>query len=395
MKSKYVLIAAAAMLALNGRAQVTSVDAEVDAELNQLYSGQAGAVTTQRAQPVQQAPVYQQAVQQAPQPVYQQPITQQSALMQIQKQPTTLIEASPLTESRADSLRKGRQEEEVRTEARIVEKLESSRLEDEKRRASILFGDKFDSLQNHQQAAPLAPAVQPAPLLQQPQQAAPVAPAPQPIIIQQEAKEDTRDVVREEIRAALDAENNAVTSPVEVRYFGGFVGITEYPDVKNIKSNYSLGAAFGTKYDQLIVEGSFLYSNFTADINNYYRYSVDNYDINQYTGAMTAKYQMFAGIIRPVLGGTIAYSYRKFTLTNSRNGVSEDTGNSHAVDLGVVTGADLEFSPKVSIGLDFRYLFNLSSRVNANYANSTYGYVGTPVEKLSYYVMGIVGRVNF
>lgn len=385
MKSKYVLIAAAAMLALNSRAQVTSVDADVDAELNQLYSGQAGAVAPQRAPQVQQLPVYQQ-------PVYQQPVTQQSALMQIQKQPTTLIEASPLTESRADALRKGRQEEEVRTEARIVEKLEASRLEDEKRRASILFGDKFDSLQNQQQPAPMSPAA-PAPLLQQ--QPAPVAPAPQPIIIQQEQKEDTRDVVREEIRAALDEEKDAITAPVEVRYFGGFVGITEYPDVKNIKSNYSLGAAFGTKYDQLILEGSFLYSNFTADINNYYRYTVDSYDINQYTGAMTVKYQMFTGIIRPVLGGTIAYSYRKFTLTNAWNGVSEDTGNSHAVDLGVVTGADLEFSPKVSIGLDFRYLFNLSSRVNANYANSTYGYVGTPVEKLSYYVMGIVGRVNF
>ena len=58
-----------------------------------------------------------------------------------------------------------RQDEEMKTESRIVEKLEQSRMEDEKKRASVLFGDKFDNLQN-------APAAQTAPQM---------APAPQPV----------------------------------------------------------------------------------------------------------------------------------------------------------------------------------------------------------------------
>ena len=62
------------------------------------------------------------------------------------KQPTTVIEASPLTESKAETIRKARQDAELATEQTIVEKLEMSRMEDEKRRAEVLFGDKFNSL---------------------------------------------------------------------------------------------------------------------------------------------------------------------------------------------------------------------------------------------------------
>jgi len=401
MDKKIFLFLASLLAGTAVYSQVTSMDADVDAELNQLYSGQAvgsaGSVPQQNLQLPPAAPAPAQSVSQAP--VYQAaPVTQQSALMQIQKQPTTLIEASPLTESRAEAIRKGRQEEELRTEAKIVEKLEQSRMEDEKKRAAILFGDKFDALQNSHQAppAPVAPLQAPVQPMQAP--LAP-APAPAPIILQNE-KEDTRDVVREEIRAALDDEKNAITAPVEVRYFGGTVGITEYPDTSEIKSNFAFGAAFGTRYDQLLVEGSFLYSNATVDIINYARGRMtDSYDVNQYTGAMSAKYQMFSGVVRPVIGGTIAYSYRRFTLNNNNyyygSSGSEDTGNSHAVDLGVIGGADLEFSPKFSLGAEFKYMFNLSSRVNAKYPNSTYGYVGTPIEKLNYYVMGLTARVNF
>ena len=104
---------------------------------------------------------------------------------------------------------------------------------------------------------------------------------------------------------------------------------------------------------------------------------------------------MLGGVVRPVLGGLIAYSYRKFTLTNGLMGQSEDTGYSHAVDLGVNAGVDIEFSPKFSLGLDMKYMFNMSSRVTSNYQNSSYGYVGTPIEKLQYYIAGISARVNF
>ena len=369
--------------------QSQNIDMDVDSEIDSLYQAPAPAAA-RKASPSAGSAVFTQTV----------VVPQQQVQQSVQKQPTTLVEASPLTESKADAIRKNRQNEEMNTETRIVEKLEQSRMEDEKKRAAVLFGDKFDALQNGQQApAPMAPAVQ-------------VAPAPQPvqpIYVEQkrepvvaapavEEKETlSRDAVREEVRAALDEDSKAVVAPVELRYFGAYAGIGEYPDVKNVKGNYTLGAAFGTRYEYFMVEGAFMMSNYGVDVNNYTYggYRMDSYDVNQYQGSLTAKYQMLGGMVRPIIGGTIAYSYRKYALTNSYTNASQDTGNSQAIDLGINTGIDLEFSPKFSLGVDFRYMFNMSSKITSNYSNSSYGQIGTPLEKLQYYTTGIWARVNF
>ncbi len=368
MYSTLLILALVSSTLAHAQVESKSIDSEVDSEIDSLYVPQSNKVTQSRSR--QGNAVVNQTV----------VVPQQQS--NYQKQPTTFIEASPLSDSKADMIRKSRQNEEMNTETRIVEKLEQSRMEDEKRRAAVLFGDKFDNL-NGAHAAP----VQQAPIVQ------PIQPA-QPVYI--EPKETlSRDAVREEVRAALSEDDTAVTAPVETRYFAGIAGIGEYPDVKNVKGNYSLGAAFGTRYDYLLVEGSFLMSNYSVDLNNFSNGRRDDYDVNQYQGAITAKYQLLGGVVRPVLGGLIAYSYRKFSLTNGFSGQSEDTGYSHAIDLGVDAGVDIEFSPKFSLGLDMKYMFNMSSRVTSNYQNSSYGYVGTPIEKLQYYIAGISARVNF
>ncbi|OFZ29827.1 MAG: hypothetical protein A2622_11480 [Bdellovibrionales bacterium RIFCSPHIGHO2_01_FULL_40_29] len=374
---KYMLFLTLVMVSAQALAQVESqsIDIDVDSEIDQLYVQPES--TTKKSN-------------KATSFVSQTVVVPQN--QQVQQQPTTFIEASPLSDSKADAIRKYRQDEEMRTESRIVEKLEQSRMEDEKKRAAVLFGDKFETIQS---GAPAQATVQ------APVQAAPVVQQQvQPIVIE-ENEELTRDAIREEVRAALEDDATAIVAPVETRYFSGIAGIGYYPDVKNVKGNYSLGAAFGTRFDYFMVEGSFLMSNYGVDVNNYSAvgyggyYQVDSYDVNQYQGAMTAKYQLMSGMVRPVLGGLISYSYRKYALTNSYMGSSEDTGNSHAIDLGVNAGVDLEFSPKFSIGFDFKYMFNMSSRVNSNYPNSSYGYVGTPLEKLQYSISSIVARVNF
>src|SRR5438045_3203689 len=58
-------------------------------------------------------------IQSSPQATAQAPV--------VVSQPTTYVEATPLEESRADRLRKARQDTEVQTEQKIVEKLEQSR----------------------------------------------------------------------------------------------------------------------------------------------------------------------------------------------------------------------------------------------------------------------------
>jgi len=384
----YILAALSIAPAMSLAQQGANFDAEVDQELDQMYANKqaAGSVSGNAGNGSQPIYILNQAT----------PTSNATAqAQQVQKQPVTLIQSSPLVESKAEMMRKSRQDAEVQTEQKIVEKLEASRLEDEKRRADVLFGNKFDQMQgastqikaensnvsvNTNQAATQAPVIV---------QAA-------PIVTPVEPKENIRDLVREEMRASMVVEESA---PVEVKYFSAIAGIGDYPDVKNVRGNYAFGAAFGTKYDSLVVEGSFMLSNYTVQqvdccASSYYPTLID---ANQYQAAVAAKYQLMSGLVRPVLGGLVSYSYRKYDWTNNYNysgynyGTSSD---SHAVDLGVTAGVDLELSKKFALGFEYRYMFNLSSRVD-NQAIVTGPQYGTPMEKLSYYTMAIAAKVNF
>ncbi len=414
---KHVLLTAvlSLMAAPSFAARSQAVDSEVDAEIDQMYinrgapsSVSAGTIAPQGATAGQ--PIY--IVNQATPSSTAQASNQTSSLglgqgSLVQKQPTTYIEASPLKKSRADQIREARQQVEADTETKIVEKLEVSRMEDEKRRADVLFGEKFNQMGQVQQPeqpaviiAPLAPvaapvAVTPVPVVVAPTQVAAVSPA------------DTRDVVREEVRTALDAEKKAIIAPTSQKYFSALAGIGEYPDVQNVRGNYILGASFGTKFeDAYAVEGSFMYSNFTVakvDGASYFyqnQYAPTLVDVQQYGVSMAVKYYLLNGMVRPILGGAAQYSYRTFSWSAENYGGYSSQGgsdaNSQAIDLGIVTGADFEFSPRFTLGADFRYMFNLSSRVsqgNGGFLN-TQAY-GTPIEKLQYWNLSLAARVSF
>lgn len=402
MKKYFYILAALSLAPVAALAQ--TLESDVDAELDQMYSSVQAAPVT--------APV--QAVAPAATPISGQPIyilnqatpTSNAQLQQtqVQKQPTTVIEASPLGESSAERIRRSRQDAEVQTEQRIVEKLEQSRMEDEKRRANILFGDKFNQLNNNEQQQ--APQVQ---------QAQPVQVQVQQV---EEPKENTRDIIREELAAAMKVEEDAALAPLETKYVAGILGIGDYPDTRQVKGNYALGVAFGTKYDNFVIEGSFLYSNYTVEGQGYYSggnaygnrygnpygysygnaglYVPDTIDVQQYSGSLAAKVQLFSGIIKPVFGGLVSYSYRGYSWDNKSYGyVNDTTANSSAIDIGAVVGADLEFSPKYSLGIDYRYMWNLSSRINGGNTWMSGPQYGTQLEKLQYYVMSLVARVNF
>jgi len=113
MNKPLSLVLVLSVLSTMGYAQ-SNLDAEVDAELNQMYSAKKAEPSTvtipsesSAAGAATHAPV-------TAQPVYiLNQATAQPAQIAVQKQPTTLIEASPLTESRAESLRKARQDAET------------------------------------------------------------------------------------------------------------------------------------------------------------------------------------------------------------------------------------------------------------------------------------------
>ena len=317
----------------------------------------------------------------------------------VQKQPEVIIEASPLSASKVTEIKKNRQDAELATEAKIAEKLEQSRLEDEKRRVEALFGDKLSTSKETSSTTVTAPAVTTATT------AAPIVSqtivAPQPIVVavpvveKTEQKALSKEDIREEVRAVLAAEETA--SPVvEQRYFSANAGIGQYPDYQNITGNYSLGAAFGTRYDFFLVEGAFALSNFTIDDALYVTNSGilvrDSYEMNQYQGSLSTKYQLLGGLVRPVVGGMISYSYRKYsTATSFTTGqVGEDIANSHAIDLGLIAGVDFELNSKTSLGVDFKYQFNLANKLSGRPAQGA-----TPLEKLQYFTTGVFARVNF
>ena len=61
----------------------------------------------------------------------------------VQEQPLTIVESSPLREARGDQMRKARLSVESQTETKIVEKLESARIDDEKARQERVLAAPF------------------------------------------------------------------------------------------------------------------------------------------------------------------------------------------------------------------------------------------------------------
>lgn len=342
-------------------------------------------------------------------------VVPQPAAVEVQKQPVTVVEATPLSVSNAEGMRKSRQEEEMKTESKIVEKLESSRLEDEKRRADVLFGNKFQALEQKPVVVEAQPVVvQPAVVA--PVQVAPavvaqpqVVPSSQvaPQVIIEDKNSLTREEVREEMRAVLDEDKEAdlTGNMFESKYMAITAGMVSYPTLtESIRAGYSLGAAIGTSYDNLLVEVGFNYGQsemwayYPVNSGWGYQNGVSEFRMNQYQGYLASKFQFMNGVIRPNVGGILAYTYRTY-VTNSiamdDRGVwvPEGTqfGTSNAVDLGLTAGVDFAVSKTISLGADLKYmLFNVMNSANGNRSP---GY--KTAERENHFIFGAAARFNF
>jgi outer membrane protein W len=327
-----------------------------------------------------------------------QPQTQRVLILnrtqQVQQQPITNVEATPLTDSRASQLRRAREDAEVATEQKIVEKLEQSRLEDEKRRADALFGNRLDNqnqnVQLQQEAIPV----------QQPQMV-------QVIPVQQENKESLSDVKEEiisSVREELKSQNES-EKPKDKMFIGGIIGVTEYQDAVNVESNESLGLTVGSRLDdKFIVEGSFLYSNhFIDDVTSGYRYSFVYDELDQYNFIVAAKYAPKFGRISPQIGGLVSYTHRKYAEVNYRssyivdNNYISNESETDAFDMGVSVGLDIEIGENFVLGVEYKYITNLTSKSDSRFLNDYYSYydLGTPLEEFDYSTFGIVAKIQF
>lgn len=330
-----------------------------------------------------------------------------------QNQPTTTVEAAPLKDSRADILRKSRQDMESQTESKIVEKLEESRLQDERSRADRIFGNgNKEKESNKEQAAQPAPT--PAPVQVQPAPTpAPVAEKAEPkvvpvVIVQKEKVEKTiekdvsedRKSVHEEIREALAEAKQAEKVETNSYYIGGKVGISEYPSASNVRGTGAAGFTVGFVTDEHIVtEGGFTYSTYDLEVvSPYYVSAYPPFKgVTQYNFDLGVKYQFLSGRLRPTAGVLGAVTYRKYA-DKQYYYVQSNDASTTALDIGLTAGLDIQVTSSFLIGLDFKYLTNLVNRQDSNYQQSfVYPQFqqGTPLEKLDYYSATLSGKVLF
>jgi hypothetical protein len=368
---KMGMLAVLVLASATGWAQ-KSFDDEVNSELDSMY--QQRHETQIQAQNLPQSSVQ---------------VNVQSA---VQKQPTTVIEASPLTESRVEKMRRARQDSELQTEQKIVEKLEMSRIEDEKKRSEVLFGDRFNQLSGQ-------PSAQPAPVV-----VAPPNPEIQVKSASNELPEEKldREAIHEEVTAALEEQKLKDVSPKKT-YISAMGGLGVYNN-QNIQSEGAAGVGIGMKVnDHLMAEVQFNFSEYKVTLPyslptynyGYTTYTPVTQDLKQYQGVAEIKYALFSGTLRPVLGVAGAYTYRSYTSNLSNLGNYGSSSN--AMDAGPLAGVDMDLFDNFTLGFEARYMWNIYNQTQSNNGNNTLVTTGSSVtpESLGYFVMGLTGRLMF
>lgn len=276
---------------------------------------------------------------------------------------------------RADELKKNRQRAEIETEMKATEKIEESRLSDERRRSEALFGDRLRNSES--------PEPQMAPVIIQP------APAPAPVGI-------GRDELREDLKTILSEKEEEekqikALQPQSKSYFIGMMGLTEFPKAENIQGSGVFGLGLGVEAkERLLVEGMFQYASYQS---NYIWLK----NIEEYSGSLAVKMQFSKGSVRPLAGAIAIYSYRTYTDTYQQYqyqyGGGSQQSRVNALDMGVLGGAQFDLTDDFALGTEFRYLWNLTSKSDGYYP--TYFPNSEPLDNLSHYAFVITGRFNF
>ncbi|PIT98727.1 MAG: hypothetical protein COT74_13590 [Bdellovibrionales bacterium CG10_big_fil_rev_8_21_14_0_10_45_34] len=299
--------------------------------------------------------------------------------------PDGYVEDTPLKSSRADRFRKKRIETEQNTENTLVERLERERLRSERDRQKNLLKrleakkraieDNDEDQQEAEYQYPLANTKSRAAYVQ-----------PIPVVEQSYVEESYRDSSDDEMRF----------------YVGGRAGVADYPSADNVRGVYALGASAGLEIDkQLMVEMGFTLSSYDVQtpyplgyfpgVNPFFTPYLRQMD--QWNISGEGKYRILRSKVSPVLGAAISYTRRAY---KDINPVIMPQITSQAYDFGLLAGADLSLGNSFAVGLDFRYFFNLTNRVDQPVSYQ----IVTPVdqnsiESLSYYIFSLNSRFSF
>lgn len=326
--------------------------------------------------------------------VVQQPVVQQPVLIQEEmvKQPTTVIEATPLTTSKADELRRAREQTEIDTEQKIVEKLEESRIQAEKARQQAILGSFSEATsEKKEEPAPQPQSqVQPQPQVimvtpQNPQAASEAEKAP--------SLDEVRNAVREELSAVAPKEESKKAK----NYFSGSVGMIDY-DSADIRTVGAVGASFGKLFDERwAAEFSIGGANAYVDESEFLYRKMDQLSLGG-----GARFFILTGRVQPSVGFLVSYVHRNYSeFRDSAIGYSLGVGelSSWAIDYGLSIGLDFAMSDNLTLGMEYKYINNLTYEYDDEVLNTAsyrnyYGYF-EPLEERSSDFLGFSVKYLF
>lgn len=316
---------------------------------------------------------------------------------QVQEQPMTVVQESPLAVSPAENMRRKRQDVEAATEDGIVQALEKARMEDEIRRREKFNGAIGTGSEATQPSNTIVQPIMPQQQLPPPVVVAPAAPIVTVVEERREEKPEEEKVdVRTEVRAALAEANAEKPADTSNYYISGLVGMGKYPDVVNVRGNVVTGFALGmVTNERVVAEGSFMYGEYELEnihySGGYNPYGSNFFDIRQYNISAALKYQLLPGKLRPNVGAVVSYTRRTFT-----DFYDFELRNSDAFDAGLLAGIDLQLTDSLAIGFDFRYLMNVAFREDSQHRQSfVYPRALNQVEEQDYYMGSLAAKFTF
>ena len=167
-------------------------------------------------------------------------------------------------------------------------------------------------------------------------------------------------------------------------------GVNMFPRVHNIKPGFVGSLAFGTRFREMwLAELGMSYSIFHISSGDYYGYG-DN-RVQEFAASLGVKRYLLGGVLRPVIGFSGTYRFRNH---EDRYNVFSRFRNveSHGLDMGISSGVDFVLGRRLTIGVDIKYMINLTNslRINA-YHSEFYGYKLS--DELRYFTFGLNAKV--
>lgn len=249
---------------------------------------------------------------------------------------------------RANDIRRSRKDMEIGTEQKMIEKIEYSRMEDERDRANRLFGNRLDKNYNNDYKQEKPQVI----VVEKPVEYAKPAPAPAPAPVYEKNEVSTTEPSQWWGQEA---------------YIAPMVGSINYSSADNVRPDSAFGVAVGSRFDSNVsVEASFLYSNLEMDDYNIATYSQNMFqvlpglkDVTQYGFGAGVKYNFDIGRVSPFIGALAVYNYREYEEMRAQSYTNSVT-DSTAFDAGLNVGVDVKIAKNLSLGAEYRWMKNLT-----------------------------------